>query len=389
MHDSSITGNPRLPRLYHGWLVVAAAFLVALYGFGVGFYGPGIYLVALKELHGWPVDELSSAITTYYVLGATLLFFWVGPLFDRHGARKVVLAGTVAMACGTMLLAHVTRPWQVYAAFTVMSAGWAAMSGAAINIIVAPWFHKRRGLAVSWALNGASAGGVIIAPLLTFLTTRFGFAVAIEAVTASMHIKRKSLSGFTDRPRLYLRSSVAAVRSSSDPYIAGSGATRKNVPLTGLPVFPLKRWSRRRMWLPRRVKNTGQRCAHCDPVPIRRPATGLNGERACGASLEPRGGEPKKSPRQNHATAWGRKPRAPEYASNDAKSSQIDFCVLDWPKRHRPPSIISEGRKGDSFVLRRIARNSLQNESRLTEQMGNPFAVSNDGMRDEVIARYR
>ena len=105
------------------------------------------------------------------------------------------------------------------------------------------------------------------------------------------------------------------------------------------------------MWLPRRVKNTGQRCAHCDPVPIRRPATGLNGERACGASLEPRGGEPKKSPRQDHATAWGREPRAPEYAPNDAKSSQIDFCVLDWPKGHRPPSIISEGRKGDSDSL--------------------------------------
>jgi MFS family permease len=60
------------------------------------------------------------------------------------------------------------------------------MSGAAINIIVAPWFDKRRGLAVSWALNGASAGGIIIAPLLTFLTTRFGLAVAIESVSASM-----------------------------------------------------------------------------------------------------------------------------------------------------------------------------------------------------------
>src|SRR5690349_11411443 len=111
MNDPSITGQRALLPLYHGWFVVAAAFLVALYGFGLGFYGPGIYLVALKELHGWPVDELSSAITTYYVLGATLLFFWVGPLFDRHGARTVVLAGTVATACGTMLLAHVTRPW--------------------------------------------------------------------------------------------------------------------------------------------------------------------------------------------------------------------------------------------------------------------------------------
>src|SRR5947207_3178794 len=117
MHDRSITGKrPSLP-LYHGWLVVAAAFLVALYGFGLGFYGPGIYLVTLKALHGWPTRELSSAITIYYVLGATLLFFWVGPLFERHGARIVVLAGTVAMACGTVLLALVTRPWQVYAAF--------------------------------------------------------------------------------------------------------------------------------------------------------------------------------------------------------------------------------------------------------------------------------
>ena len=73
------------------------------------------------------------------------------------------------MACGVVLLALVTRPWHVYAAFAVMSVGWATMSGAAINIIVAPWFDTRRGLAVSWALNGASAGGIIIAPLLTFL----------------------------------------------------------------------------------------------------------------------------------------------------------------------------------------------------------------------------
>src|SRR6266481_4718679 len=186
MHDRSIIGRKATLLPYHGWLVVAAAFLVALYGFGLGFYGPGIYLVALKALYGWPTSELSSAITAYYVLGATLLFFWVGPLFDRHGARKIVVAGTVAMACGVVLLAFITQPWQVYAAFAVMSVGWATMSGAAINIIVAPWFDSRRGVALSWAMNGASAGGIIIAPLLTFLIARFGFAFAIASVSASM-----------------------------------------------------------------------------------------------------------------------------------------------------------------------------------------------------------
>jgi hypothetical protein len=56
-----------------GWLVVAAAFLVAMFGFGLGFYGPGIYLVALLARHGWSTEGLSSAITVYYVLGAALL----------------------------------------------------------------------------------------------------------------------------------------------------------------------------------------------------------------------------------------------------------------------------------------------------------------------------
>jgi MFS family permease len=172
--------------LYHGWLVVVAAFLVALFGFGLGFYGPGIYLVALKARHGWSIAELSSVITTYYVLGASLLFFGVGSLFERYGARKVLSVGIVAMSMGLVLLTRVARLWQVYAAFVLMSVGWATMSGAAINIIVAPWFERRRGLAVSWALNGASAGGVIIAPVLTFLATRYSFGLALGALVGSM-----------------------------------------------------------------------------------------------------------------------------------------------------------------------------------------------------------
>jgi MFS family permease len=172
--------------LYHGWRVVAAGFLVAMFGFGLGFYGPGVYLVALTARHGWSTAELSPAITVYYVLGATLLFFWVGSLFDRLGARLVVAAGAVALACGVGLLPWVDRLWQVYAAFAVMSLGWATMSGAAVAIIVAPWFDRRRGLAISWALNGASAGGMVGPPLLTVLFTRFGFAASLDAVAGAM-----------------------------------------------------------------------------------------------------------------------------------------------------------------------------------------------------------
>jgi hypothetical protein len=40
------------------------------------------------------------------------------------------------------------------------------MSGAAVNIIPAPWFERRRGLAVSVAFNGATLGGVTLMPAL-------------------------------------------------------------------------------------------------------------------------------------------------------------------------------------------------------------------------------
>jgi MFS family permease len=186
MDDRTAIDRSRGPRLYHGWFVVAAAFLVALFGFGLGFYGPGIYLLALKARHDWSVGELSSVITTYYLLGASFLFFDVGSLFECYGPRKVLIVGIVAMSMGLVLLTWTARLWQVYAAFALMSVGWATMSGAAINIIVAPWFEGRRGLALSWALNGASAGGVIIAPTLTFLTTRYGFGLAVNALVGSM-----------------------------------------------------------------------------------------------------------------------------------------------------------------------------------------------------------
>jgi hypothetical protein len=89
MPDCSIIGRKPALLPYHGWLVVAAAFFVALYGFGLGFYGPGIYLVALKALHGWPTRELSSAVTAYYVLGAPYCSSGSAPFLIVTGHKKL------------------------------------------------------------------------------------------------------------------------------------------------------------------------------------------------------------------------------------------------------------------------------------------------------------
>jgi MFS family permease len=171
--------------VYYGWKIVIVCFLIALFSFGIGFYGPGIYLVSLQARHGWSTSLISSAITAYYLLSGTLIIF-MGDAFARFGPRRVVLLGMAAMVAGVAGLTIITDAWQLYVAFLVTSVGWASMSGAAINLIIAPWFERKRGLAVSVAFNGATCGGVLIVPLLLWLIAHVGFAPGVSIALAMM-----------------------------------------------------------------------------------------------------------------------------------------------------------------------------------------------------------
>src|SRR5262249_37583718 len=170
-------------RYFYGWNVVAATSVMAVFSFGLGFYGQSVYVAALQRVHGWSASAISAPVTVYYLAGA-LLTASIGSVYERYGPRAVVGGGAVAMAVGVAGIGVVAESWQLYPTFLVMALGWGAMSGAAINIILAPWFERYRGLAVSIAFNGATLGGVIVAPALILLINVAGFtsALAIAAL---------------------------------------------------------------------------------------------------------------------------------------------------------------------------------------------------------------
>src|SRR5258708_20513198 len=59
-------------RYFYGWNVVAATFVMALFTFGLGFYGLTVYVATLQRLHGWSASTVSAPVTLYYVAGALL-----------------------------------------------------------------------------------------------------------------------------------------------------------------------------------------------------------------------------------------------------------------------------------------------------------------------------
>jgi MFS family permease len=182
MQDRAIDESS--PR-YFGWRVVIACFLMALACWGFGLYGHAVYLAELTRLYGWPPSLISGASTATYLLNAVLVIFTSNAL-ARFGARRFVLFGVAALALAIVLLALARKPWQVYAAYLVMSFGWLGLGLVTLPTIISQWFTRRRGLAISLALNGASFGGIVVAPALVALIAITDFTTATLIAAAVM-----------------------------------------------------------------------------------------------------------------------------------------------------------------------------------------------------------
>jgi predicted MFS family arabinose efflux permease len=82
-----------------------------------------------------------------------------------------------------------------------MIPGWAAMGGGSINTLIAQWFNRRRGLAASLALNGATCGGLLFAPAFAWAIDSLGFAKACLAAVAVVLATLLPLAAVVLRPR--------------------------------------------------------------------------------------------------------------------------------------------------------------------------------------------
>ena len=170
---------------YDGWRIVAVCFVVATFGWAFGFYGQSVYLAELHRQHGWPASLISAATTSFYLFGALLVVF-VAETVRRFGPRNCLLAGSSAMAVAVVLMGQVSQPWQLYLADAVLAVGWAGTSLAMISNTLGLWFDRKRGMAISLALNGASFGGIAGVPLLVIAIGRFGFPHAMMVAAAVM-----------------------------------------------------------------------------------------------------------------------------------------------------------------------------------------------------------
>ena len=203
-----------------------AAFVLAIFGWGVGLYGPPIFLHAVIERTGWPLFTVSSAVTVHFLVGA-LVVVNLPPAHRRFGVPATIVAGACSAALGVVGWAVAAAPWQLFAAAVASGAGWVAMGAVAVNAVIAPWYERKRPVALAKAYNGASIGGVVFSPLWVALIASAGFFPASIAVGATTIIVAAALSRFVfARTPAELGQRCDGDEHGTEPVIATSAESR-------------------------------------------------------------------------------------------------------------------------------------------------------------------
>jgi len=217
--------SPRA-RTFHGWRVVAGAFVLAVFGWGLGFYGPPVFLHAVQAARGWSVALVSAAVTLHFLVGAGVVAN-LPALYHRFGIPAVTRAGALTLLAGLVGWSLAAAPWQLFLAAGLSGAGWVTMGAAAVNAIVAPWFVRNRPAALAAAYNGASIGGLVFSPLWVAAIAALGFTVAALAIGLTMAAAAWIIAG-----RLLGRGPEAMGLKPDGDAPAGAGAAPATRPAT-------------------------------------------------------------------------------------------------------------------------------------------------------------
>ncbi|MBL6951381.1 MAG: MFS transporter [Alphaproteobacteria bacterium] len=216
-------------KVYFGWFVVVAAFVVLFLGFGIAYSFASFFdgLEADFQASRGDVSLIFSiAGFLYFSLGAIS-----GPLSDRLGSRPVVAFGMLLIAGGLLASSFAQSLWQVYLSYGVavgVGIGFAYVPSVGV---LQRWFVRRRGLVTGLAVAGIGVGTLIAPPISRFLVEILGWRGAFQVLAGVVLV-----IGLAAAWMLYPSPAARGLYPDGEKTAVGEGASLSGMSLRGALV---------------------------------------------------------------------------------------------------------------------------------------------------------
>ena len=216
--------------IFYGWYIVAAVFFMVFVsiGFRQSF---GLFLPSWTEEYEVSVSFLSTvAFVGWMVNGIAQPV--VGGLADRYGARVVAAVSVAVLGLSTVAMAFSFNIWMLaffYATLASFSNAGAMFTP--ITPLIARWFVRRRGAALSVITAGGSGGAMLLIPFAAYLLELANWRVALGVIAGILLVLVLPLVLVVIRNR----PSLLGLRPDGDTATMADGSQRPQIidgPLT-------------------------------------------------------------------------------------------------------------------------------------------------------------
>jgi len=178
-------------KIFYGWWIVVLGSLINAVGLGILYSSFTVFFLPLKRDFA-----VSSAAISLLYGAARLEGGFEGPIvghfIDRFGPRALILIGSTMAGVGLILLSTVHSYWSFFFIYIFIvslgsNAGFYHPTSTAVN----SWFIRQRGIAFSCLSASLMVGGMIMAPILSYIILNFSWRAG--AITAGLIILAVSL----------------------------------------------------------------------------------------------------------------------------------------------------------------------------------------------------
>lgn len=161
---------------YPGWRVAVVCHIGVLTGFATVFiYSFSFMVKPLGQAFGWDREQIARAFSLAAISVAIFSPF-IGKLFDRFDPRKLIAGFMTAFGLGMASLAFLTpHLWQLYANAVLIGIAGTGTYQLGYARVIAAWFEKRLGAALSIVVAGSGVGSFIVPPLVAHWLATYGW----------------------------------------------------------------------------------------------------------------------------------------------------------------------------------------------------------------------
>ncbi len=172
-----INKNKAYRNIHYAWVILIVAFLVLSIYVPVVNSLTNIWQIAVINDLGFSRTEFSLSTTITQAIG-----IFIAPLasylLSKYNFKFIWTISALFFSLAVFSYSLATNKYHFYILAFFVGFSYIITAQIPMMMLINNWFYKKRGIAISIAVSGISAGGALLSPIISIIINNFGWRIS-------------------------------------------------------------------------------------------------------------------------------------------------------------------------------------------------------------------